>query len=82
MKKILFVINTMGRAGAERALLGLLRRLEGRPYAVSLYVLLAQGELAGELPPGDRLLNPEYSVQDVQSGRGRRQLVKKVCKAF
>lgn len=82
MKKILFVINTMGRAGAERALLGLLRRLEGRPYAVSLYVLLAQGELAGELPPGVRLLNPEYSAQDVLSGRGRRQLVKTVCKAF
>ena len=28
MKKILFVINTLGRAGAETALLELLRRLD------------------------------------------------------
>ena len=45
MKKILFVINTLGRAGAETALLELLRRLDAEEYEISLYVLLGQGEM-------------------------------------
>ena len=32
MKKILFVINTLGRAGAETALLELLRRLDAEDF--------------------------------------------------
>ncbi len=48
MKKILFVINTMGRAGAEISLLNLLQKMEG--YNVSLYVLLDQGEIMQEVP--------------------------------
>lgn len=43
MKKILFVINTLGWAGAETALLELLRRLDAEEYEISLYVLLGQG---------------------------------------
>lgn len=82
MKRILFVINTMGRAGAERALLGLLRKLEGQPCEVSLYVLLGQGEMIGELPPGVRLLNHAFSEADVLSEEGRRQLAKTVRRAF
>ena len=66
MKKVLFVINTMGRAGAERALLGLLRKLEDQPYEISLYVLLGQGELMDELPPAIRLLNSKYSTELAQ----------------
>ena len=45
MKKVLFVINTLGGAGAEKALLELLKRFPENEYEVSLYVLLAQGEL-------------------------------------
>ena len=37
MKKILFVINTLGWAGAETALLELLRRLDAEEYEISLY---------------------------------------------
>ena len=53
MKKILFVINTMGRAGAETALLELLKRLDGSPaeYEISLYVIMGQGEMIDKLPP-------------------------------
>lgn len=43
MKKILFVINTLGWAGAETALLELLRRLDAEEYEISLYVLLGAG---------------------------------------
>lgn len=82
MKKILFVINTMGRAGAEIALLGLLNRLDREKYDISLYVLLGQGELIDRLPPGVRLMNPTFSRRSVLSRRGRAGLAKSVLAAF
>ncbi len=82
MKKILFTINTMGRGGAERALLELLNRLDGRGYEVSLYVLLGQGELAGQLPPFVRLLNKNYQYGSVLDKAGRRSMAKTVVNAF
>ena len=45
MKKILFVINTMGRAGAEVSLLRLLKKMNSKEYDISLYVLTGQGEM-------------------------------------
>ena len=39
MKKVLFVINTLGGAGAEKALLELLKKSPEKEYDVSLYVL-------------------------------------------
>lgn len=50
MKKILFVMNTMGRAGAERALLALIKNLPKEEYDISLYVLINRGELFDEVP--------------------------------
>ena len=35
-KSVLFVINTMGRAGAETALVELLRRIDKEKYDVSM----------------------------------------------
>ena len=40
MKKVLFVINTLGGAGAEKALLELLKRFSPEQYQTDLYVLL------------------------------------------
>ena len=82
MKKILFVINTMGRAGAEVALLGLLRKLDRRDCGISLYVLLGQGELIDQVPPDVRLLNPAFSRSSVLSRRGRGELTRHVLAAF
>ena len=45
MKKVLFVINTLGGAGAEKALLELLKKFTPDQYETSLYVLMDQGEL-------------------------------------
>ena len=42
MKKVLFVINTLGGAGAEKALLELLKRFSPEQYQTDLYVLLEQ----------------------------------------
>ena len=61
MKNVLFVINTLGRAGAETAMLELLRCIDHRKYNISVYVLTNQGELAKELPPTVHLLNCKYS---------------------
>ena len=49
--KILFVINTLGRAGAEMAMTALMNKLDESQYEISLYVMLAQGELIKDIPP-------------------------------
>ena len=80
MKKILFVINTLGGAGAERALLELLTRFTPEKYEVSLYILLGQGELIHQVPAYVRILNREYSDGSVLSRRGKVLLNKRLLK--
>lgn len=82
MKKILFVVNTMGRAGAELSLLSLLKKLDGKEYEVSLYVLMCQGEMIKEVPSYVRIKNTVCSSEPVLSKEGRNRLVKTVLKAF
>ena len=78
MKKVLFVINTLGQAGAEKALLELLKRFSPDEYEVSLYVLLGQGELIHDLPRYVKLLNKDYSDASVLSGKGKKILKQRV----
>ena len=78
MKNVLFVINTLGRAGAETAMLELLRCIDPKAYNVSVYVLLNQGEMVRELPPSVRLLNQNYCNQSVLTTAGRLQLLKQM----
>ncbi len=82
MKKILFVINTMGGAGAERALLEFLKRWDVPECRVYLYVIMEQGEMIGQLPSQVQLLNSTFSKESVLSLAGRRKMVKRVLKAF
>lgn len=82
MKKILFVINTMGCGGAEKALLELLKRLDSREYKLYLYVLLEQGELIEKLPSYVTVLNRRYNNASVLDKKGRRILIKTVTKDF
>lgn len=82
MKKILFVINTMGGAGAERALLEFLKRWDVPECRVYLYVIMEQGEMIGQLPSQVQLLNSTFSKESVLSPAGRRKMVKRVLKAF
>ena len=72
MKKLLFVINTMGYGGAERALLDLLKALHSEKLQISLFVLTGQGELACELPPSVNRLNRQYKDCSVLTREGRR----------
>ena len=78
MKKVLFVINTLGGAGAEKALLELLPRFSPEEYEVSLFVLMGQGELIQELPAHVKLLNQRYSTEPVLNKKGKKVLAGKV----
>ncbi len=80
-KKVLFVINSLGRAGAEVAMLEMLRRLSKYDLELYLYVLTAQGEMAEDLPPEVKLLNKSFTDCSVHSSRGRRSLAGKVIKS-
>ena len=77
-KKILFVINTLGRAGAETALITLLKKLPENEYDISLYVLCGQGELVRELPTYVHLLNRHFCWESVLSKKGKFLLFKTV----
>ncbi len=82
MKKILFVMNTMGRAGAEMALLELLRLFKKEEAEISLFVLTGQGELLSQVPEGINLLNSRYDSCSVLTKKGKQHLVKTVLKAM
>lgn len=81
MKKLLFVINTMGFGGAERALINLLGQLNPAEYEISLFVLTGQGELVCELPAYVKLLNTDYKDCSVLTGEGRKHLLGRVLQA-
>lgn len=81
MKKLLFIINTLGYGGAERAMLNLLNEMVTKEYDISLFVLTGQGELRRELPDKVRLLNKNYKEVSVLTKKGRRLLTLSVLKA-
>lgn len=81
-KKLLFVINTLSRAGAEVALLELLRALDPEKYDISLFVLMGQGELLPELPDYVRVRNRSFCEESVLTGAGRKHLACTVLRAL
>ena len=80
MKKVLFVINTLGCAGAEKAMLELLKQFSSEEYELSLYVLLGQGEVIHQVPDYVKILNREYSDTSVLSKEGKKELNLRVLK--
>lgn len=80
-KRILFVINTLGLAGAEIALLELLEAMP-EECELSLYVLMGQGELSERLPERVHLLNRRFCPRSVLSPRGRLRMAGTVCKSL
>jgi glycosyltransferase involved in cell wall biosynthesis len=79
-KKVLFVINTLGRAGAETALVALLKKLDRTKVDVDLYVCLGQGELIDEIPDYVHVLNREYDGSSVLTADGKKRLKANVVK--
>ena len=81
-KKVLFVINTLGHAGAEVALLELLNHMDREKYELYLYVVLGQGEMFESLPADVHILNDFYSTESVLSEAGRKQMRKNCLHAM
>lgn len=79
-KKVLFVINTMGRAGAERCLLHLLKAWEDEEYEISLFSVIGRGELFLEVPSHVRVLNQSPCVDSVFDSKARKSFVKNIVK--
>lgn len=80
-KKILFVINTLGYGGAERAMLDFMEVLGPEKYEISLFVLTGQGELRHALPDYVQLLNSDYKEISVLTEEGRKLLLRSVLRA-
>ncbi len=80
-KKILFVMNTMGQAGAETAVLALMKQFDAQKVDLSLYVLMGQGEMIKRLPPSVKLLNKRYCEVSVLAKEGRTAMMKKVLQS-
>ncbi len=78
MKKILFVINTLGRGGAENALVQLLKKLDDKEYQLDLYVILGQGELIKKIPESVNVLNKDYDDSSVLTEEGKKSLKKNI----
>ncbi len=81
MNRILFVINTMGRAGAEVSFLNLLSEIP-EEYEVDLLVLLGQGEMLTDIPARVNILNKKIDQTPVNSAEGEKVLRKTVAKAL
>ena len=82
MKKILFVINTLSCAGAETALIELLKALDPDKYEISLYVLMGQGEMIDKIPEHVKVLNAHYCKESVLSKEGKKAMIKTVWHTF
>jgi glycosyltransferase involved in cell wall biosynthesis len=82
-KKLLFIINTMGRAGAETALIQLLKKLDSMgEYDLSLYTVIPCGELFDRVPDHVRILNRHVNKAPVLSFTGHLWIAGAVIYSF
>lgn len=79
-RKVIFIINTLGRGGAETAFIEFLKLFDPEYWEAYLYVIMAQGELIDRIPGHVTLLNTSYDPSDVFSEKGRRQLLRYTVK--
>ncbi len=79
-KKVLFVINTMGRAGAERCLLHLLKAWKDEEVEISLFSVIGRGELFLEVPSHVRILNESPCTDSVFDSKARKSFVKNIVR--
>lgn len=83
MKKVLFVMNTMGGGGAEKCLLKLLEYMQTNPEVeLSLYSILPWGELFGQLPEKVKVCNQQIHLESVMTHQAKRQFLKQTVSAF
>ncbi len=71
MKRILFVIDSLGSGGAEKSLISLLRLLDYRRYRVDLLLFAPKGLYLPLLPAEVNLLEPPAFFERQRAGAGR-----------
>lgn len=82
-KKLLFITNTMGRAGAETALIQLLKKLDAmREYELFLFAIVPRGELFADVPENVHILNRKVNLGSVHSSFGQLRIAGAVLAAF
>jgi glycosyltransferase involved in cell wall biosynthesis len=81
-RSVLFVVNTMGRAGMEKALVALLGQLDPARWDVSLLAVVPRGETFAEVPDFVRLLNPTISEASVLSPAAARQIARQTLRSL
>lgn len=79
-KKILFVMNTMGRAGAERCLLSLLECMDRKKYDIFLFSVVNRGELFHDVPDGVTILNAPPCALSVLDRRAKWSLAVEILR--
>jgi len=70
-QKILFVINTMGRAGAERSLIALLNVMDKKKFDIYVFSIILRGEFFAYIPDGVKILNEDFSCDSVMNKAGK-----------
>lgn len=82
-QKLLFIINTMGRAGAETALIELLKKLDSTgQYELYLKTIIPCGELFDWVPEKVHILNKHISKHSVLSLSGHIRITGSIVYAF
>ncbi|MCQ2522979.1 MAG: glycosyltransferase [Lachnospiraceae bacterium] len=76
MKRVLLVINTLGTAGAEKALVELINRFDKNEYEIDLEVILNQGELIAKIPTWVNVINTKFDSTEIAGKKGRLHLCK------
>ena len=77
-KKILFVTNTMGRAGAEKCLQALLELLDPAQYDLSVYSIINRGQLYSDMPEYVHILNKKPCTKSVLDNAGLAAIARQI----
>lgn len=81
-KKILVVINTMGRAGAETALMGFLKQFSYEKYQVDLVSIINRGEMFEEVPDYVRIRNHKPDTRSVLDTSGKLYIIRRILESL
>lgn len=80
-KSILFVINSLGQGGAEKALVELLNVLNPEQYDLYLFLMVNRGELYLQLPSYVRVLHSKRDPRSVLSPAGQFACIRTAARA-
>lgn len=81
-KNLLFVINTMGQAGAEKAMIEFMKVLDKDKFNIDLYVMIPRGEMFRQLPDHVQIQNKRVDTGTLLGKEGKAFLLKTVMKAL